>query len=215
MRRPAFVFFDLDGTLSDPWHGIVNCMRYALQRLGIAVGDETALRSYIGPPLRQSFREICADDDLGDRALALYRERYGRIGIYENRLYQGIEDCLDELAQSATVNYVVTSKPTVFSEKIIEHFGIDHHFEAVYGSELDGSLADKTELIAHILQREAVDPRDTVMIGDRKFDMIGARNHGIRSIGVLWGYGEEQELRAAGADDICSHPHQLRQYLFD
>ncbi len=214
MPPPEFVFFDLDGTLSDPWHGIVNCMRFALERLGIPIGDEAELRSFIGPPLQQSFRKICHDEDTAERALALYRERYGRIGVYENRLYEGIEDCLDALAASATVNYVVTSKATVFSEKIVEHFGIDHHFKVVYGSNLDGSLADKTELIAHILEREKVDPEDTVMIGDRKFDMIGAGNHGIRSIGVLWGYGDEQELREAGADEVCSHPQQLEQCLF-
>ncbi len=213
MRLPRFIFFDLDGTLSDPWHGIVNCMRHALEQLDIAIENEDELRAYIGPPLHQSFREICGDEELAQEALALYRERYGHTGIYENRLYDGIESCLDELAASASVHYVVTSKPTVFSQQIVEHFRVDHHFKAVYGSNLDGSLADKTELIAHILEREAVDPRDTVMIGDRKFDIIGASNHGIRSIGVLWGYGGEQELREAGADDLCEHPRQLRRCL--
>lgn len=209
-----FVFFDLDGTLSDPWHGINNCLRHAFDRLGIELDPGIRLESYIGPPLHQTFRQLCGDEKLAEQALALYRERYARSGIYENQIYDGIEDCLARLADSNTVNYVVTSKATIFSRQIVQHFGIDDHFKVVYGSNLDGSLADKTELIAHILEQEDVDPRNTVMIGDRKFDIIGARNHGIRSIGVLWGYGEEQELREAGADGICGHPRELAQQLF-
>ncbi len=209
-----YVFFDLDGTLTDPKEGIVACIEYALSSLNIEIDDNVRLEAFIGPPLRETFRQLCGDDRLVETAVSLYRERFSDTGIYENRLYDGIEECLQGLVGKVRSNYVVTSKPTGFSERIVEHFNISDHFEVVYGSHLDGSLGDKTELLAHVLSSEEIRPEEAVMIGDRKHDVIGARNHGIRSIGVLWGYGSEQELREAGADSICSNPHQLHEHIF-
>lgn len=209
-----YVFFDLDGTLTDPKEGIVACIQHALSSLNIEVDQNVKLDSFIGPPLRDTFRHLCEDDRLVEKAVSLYRERFSNTGIYENRIYDGIEECLESLVGKVQSNYVVTSKPTGFSERIVEHFNISDHFKVVYGSNLDGSLGDKTELLAHVLSTEEINPEKAVMIGDRKYDVIGARNHGIRSIGVTWGYGSEQELRTAGANSICDNPYQLHDHIF-
>jgi phosphoglycolate phosphatase len=209
-----YVFFDLDGTLTDPKEGIVACIRFALSSLNIEIDEDVKLETFIGPPLRDTFRQLCENEILAEKAVNLYRERFSNTGLYENRLYDGIEECLESLIGKVRSNYVVTSKPTGFSERIVEHFNISEHFEVVYGSNLDGSLGDKTELLAHVLNSEGINPEDAVMIGDRKFDVIGAKNHGIRSIGVLWGYGSEQELREAGAESICENPLQLHDHIF-
>jgi phosphoglycolate phosphatase len=209
-----YVFFDLDGTLTDPKEGILACLRFALSSLHIEIDETFNLETYIGPPLRDTLRQLCENDGLAEQAIDFYRERFSRIGLYENRLFDGIEECLESLAGKTRSNYVVTSKLTVFSIRIVEHFNIHEHFKVVYGSNPDGSLGDKTELLAHVLKSEGIDSRDCVMIGDRMFDIIGARNHGIRSIGVLWGYGSEQELREAGADSICETPGHLHDHIF-
>ncbi len=209
------VFIDLDGTLTDPREGMVNCFEYALQRLGIAVDPAVRLESYIGPPLHDSFRELCGGEDDFERAVACYRERFATLGLYENRVYDGIPEALDSLAAEAASLHLVTSKPTLFAERIVEHFGLAHHFDAVYGSHLDGRLGDKSELIAEVLAREGIDPVRAIMIGDRKFDMLGAKHHDIRTLGVLWGYGTRAELLAAGADALCEHPREMRALVFE
>ena len=208
-----YVFFDLDGTLTDPKEGIVGCIQYALSSLNVQIDEDIRLETFIGPPLRDTFRHLCEDDKLAETAVSLYRERFSDTGIYENRLYEGIVECLEHLDRKVQAMYVVTSKPTVFSKRIVDHFNISEHFKLVYGSNLDGSLSDKTELIAHVLDSERINPVKAVMIGDRKHDVTGARNHGIRSIGVLWGYGSEQELLEAGADSICGNPYQLHEHI--
>ena len=208
------VFFDLDGTLTDPREGMVNCFEYALERLGIEVDPTVRLETFIGPPLHDSFRELCGGEARVEEAVACYRERFATLGLYENRVYDGIPQALAALAGKAASIHVVTSKPTPFAIRIVEHFAIDHHFDAVYGSHLDGRLGDKIELIADVLAREGIEPARAVMIGDRKFDMLGAKNHGIRALGVLWGYGTKEELLAAGADALCEHPREIHAQLF-
>ena len=209
-----YVFFDLDGTLTDPKEGIVACLQYALSSLAIDIDDSIKLETFIGPPLRDTFRLLCKEDSLVEKAVDLYRERFATTGIFENRLYDGIDECLEDLVGKVRHIYVVTSKPTVYAERIVEYFHLGDHFKHVYGSNLDGSLGDKTELLAHVLRSEGIEPQDAVMIGDRKHDVIGAKNHGIRSIGVLWGYGSEQELVEAGADSVCDNPDQLHDHIF-
>lgn len=197
------VLFDLDGTLTNPRLGIVGCIRHALQRLGRDPDHYPNLERFIGPPLLASFTELLGSDSEASSALELYRERFASVGLYENEVYEGIESCLSELADTGCTLMVATSKPQVYAVKIIQHFGLGGYFQSVYGSELDGRLSDKTELISFILTREGLDRASTVMIGDRSHDIVGAKGNEIRSVGVLWGYGSREELSDAGADVIC------------
>ncbi len=208
------ILFDLDGTLTDPKTGIVACIQFALSKLEIEIENDIKLESYIGPPLRETFRELCGNDVCAEHAVSLYRERFSTVGLFENRVYEGITECLYHLSEKADSIHVATSKPTVYSEKIVEHFNLDQYFNCVYGSNLDGSLSDKTELLGHILASENILPNNTVMIGDRSFDMLGAKNHGIKALGVLWGYGTEDELSDAGADALCHHPNEIFDQVF-
>ena len=179
------ILFDLDGTLTDPKMGIIACIRFALSKLDIEIDKDINLESFIGPPLRDTFRELCGNDVIVENAVSLYRERFSTKGLFENQVYDGIPECLNRLMDKADSIHVATSKPTVYSEKIIEHFSLSRYFNMVYGSNLDGSLSNKTDLLSHILENECLLPQDTVMIGDRSFDIVGAKNHGIRAIGVL------------------------------
>jgi phosphoglycolate phosphatase len=208
------VLFDLDGTLTDPREGIVGCIRFALLKLNIEIDKAINLESYIGPPLRDAFKELCGNDQVTEMAVSLYRERFSTLGLFENRVYDGIPECLTQLVEEVESIYVATSKPTIYSKQIIEHFNLSQYFDVVYGANLDGSLSDKTELLGHILKSEGLAPEDTVMIGDRSFDMIGARNHGVKAIGVLWGFGNEKELNNAGADVLCHHPNEICAQIF-
>jgi phosphoglycolate phosphatase len=207
------ILFDLDGTLTNPKEGFVNCIQFALSRLNIEIDASIDLESFIGPPLHTTFKNLCEDDSSAESAISLYRERYSSLGLVENRLYEGIPESLDQICHAASSVLVVTSKLTNISERIIEHFNLDRYFKAVYGSNLDGSLSDKTELIGHVLETEKILPQDAVMIGDRRYDMIGAKNHGIRALGVLWGFGSEEELLSSGADGLCAHPNELYEQL--
>lgn len=208
------LLFDLDGTLTDPSEGIVACHKYALSRLGIELDEGINLENYIGPPLRQVFRDLGCDDELTEQAVDIYRERFATTGLYENRLHDGMVECLENLAGRVKSSFIVTSKASVYSRRIAEHFDIHSYFKNIYGSNLDGTLSDKTELLKHVIDSENIDPADAVMIGDRKFDIIGAKNHGIRSIGVLWGFGSEDELLEAGAGSLCDQPANLADHIF-
>jgi phosphoglycolate phosphatase len=208
------ILFDLDGTLTDPKIGIIACIRFALSKLDIEIDKDINLESFIGPPLRDTFRELCGNDEIAENAVSIYRERFSTKGLFENQVYDGIPECLNRLIEKADSIHVATSKPTIYSERIIEHFDLSRYFNLVYGSNLDGSLSDKTDLLRHIIESEDLLPRHTVMIGDRSFDIIGAKNHGIRAIGVLWGYGTEDELSNAGADGLCNHPDEIYDKVF-
>ncbi len=208
------VFFDLDGTLTDPKEGIARSVHYALSKLNIEHDPDISIESLIGPPAHDTFGKLCSDEHSVEAALSLYRERYAAIGLFENELYEGITDCLDQISGRAESICVATSKLTVFSKQIVEHFGLDQYFDVVFGSNLDGSLGDKTELLEHILEDQGIVPKNAVMIGDRRFDITGAKNNGIRALGVLWGYGSEEELTSAGADRICAHPREIYDQIF-
>jgi phosphoglycolate phosphatase len=204
------IYFDLDGTLTDPKIGITRSIQYALGKLDHhAIPTEDELTWCIGPPLRASFAKLLGSDNSADLALSFYRERFSDIGLYENGVYAGVADVLTALGKSGHRLFVATSKPAVFAERIIDHFGLRHHFERVFGSELDGTRVDKTHLLEYALKAAAVDPSRTVMIGDRSHDMIGARNNGMRGIGVLYGYGSKDELMAAGALHVCATPQAI------
>jgi phosphoglycolate phosphatase len=211
------LLFDLDGTLTDPAQGILGCIRHALSRLQIDIDADTPLEPFIGPPLRDTFRTLLgvagADLALVEAAVAIYRERFTKLGLYENRVYDGIPQSLERLHACADSIHLATSKPRVYAERILEHFGLARYFDGIYGSELDGRLGDKTELIAHLLEREGLDAADSVMIGDRSYDVVGASNNKVDVIGVLWGYGSAAELAQAGARQLCRHPGELADQL--
>ena len=201
------IYFDLDGTLTDPKPGITRSIRYALERLDHhTIPTEDELTWCIGPPLRASFVTLLGADHSADRAVALYRERFSDVGLYENGVYDGIGEVLTALCASGHRLFVATSKPHVFAERIIDHFGLRGHFERVFGSELDGTRVDKSHLLEYALKEASVDPARTVMIGDRSHDMAGAKNNGMKGIGVLYGYGSRDELLGAGARHVCATP---------
>ena len=205
------LLFDLDGTLTDPFQGITNCIIHALAAMGRPSPTADDLRWCIGPPLKKSFFMLLnsEDDQLAEEALAKYRERFGTIGIFENELYPDIHQALDDLARIGHKLFVATSKPLTYAEKIVEHFGLATYFQRVYGSELDGTRSDKATLISYILQQEAIALSNAVMIGDRKHDIIGAKANGIASVGVLWGYGTKDELDHSDADICITSPKHL------
>jgi phosphoglycolate phosphatase len=213
--RVHTVCLDLDGTISDPREGIVRSFQYALDKLGYPVAPEDQLLRYIGPPLYESFAALLhtTDSSLIERAVHLYRERFATKGMFENMLYAGIPQALRKLK---TVDYqlcIVTSKPTPFARRIIAYFGLEKFFYNIYGSELDGSRADKSDLIAYVLEREQIIPTSAVMVGDREHDIKGALANGVRAIGVLWGYGSGDELTRADASFLCETPESLLAHL--
>lgn len=205
------LLFDLDGTLTDPFEGITNAIIYALGRLGIEESDRNKLTSFIGPPLTESFSEfygMSKDDSL--RAVSLYREYYGAKGLYENKLYPQMAETLRALRQEGYRLIVATCKPEVFAVKIVERFEIAQYFDYVAGATLDGTRTEKADVIRYALENCAVADRGrAIMIGDRKHDILGARAVGLKSVGVLYGYGSEEELKGAGADYIISVPTEL------
>lgn len=202
------LFFDLDGTLTDPSAGISACIRYALTALASPIPTAAALTEWIGPPLQDSFYGLLQDDERATRAVALYRERFATVGLFENEVYPDIPAVLATLAEDNTL-WVTTSKPQVFAAKIIHHFQLEPLFAGVYGSELDGTRANKADLLAHVLHAEAIAPETAIMIGDRRHDIVGAQHNRIPSVGVLWGFGSETELQSAGARQLCATPNNL------
>lgn len=226
-----YLLFDLDGTVSDPKVGITTCVQYALYSLGVEEPDRDKLEAFIGPPLRASFIKFYEFDEAqSEEAVAKYRERFKAKGMFENTLYPGMKELLRSLCDSGRYLAIASSKPTVFVEQILSYFGIRQYFSTVVGSELDGSRESKEDVLEEALNRiwleEAVKEKSglndgnmaelkadfynrTVMIGDRKYDVEGARKKGIHSIGVSYGYAEEGELEAAGAERIVNSVEEL------
>lgn len=201
---------DLDGTLTDPFPGISGSILYAIDKLGRPPIDEVALRAAVGPPLEASFAAMLGGDALlAKQALAFYRERYAPIGLYENKVFDGIPEALGQLKSSGVQLFVASSKPRVFCERIIEHFGLGSFFTTVHGSEFDGTRVEKADLIAHVLDVEAIDPERCVMVGDRKHDIIGARRNGLKAIAVAWGYGTAEEFEAHQPDASVTEVAEL------
>jgi len=207
--RRNVLLVDLDGTLTDPAEGIVGCFRFALAAMGCPAPRDADLSWIIGPPLRQSFAGMLGGANRADEALAVYRSCYGSSGLFEAIVHDGAREALARLKESGARLFLCTSKPAVYASRILERFGLAGSFEEVYGSELDGRHEDKGDLIAHILADRALDPRDCVMWGDRKHDVAGAGRHAIPTIGALWGFGGEEELREAGAAVLCAAPAEV------
>jgi phosphoglycolate phosphatase len=209
--RCANLLFDLDGTLTDPKIGISRCIQHALSALGHEPPDTDTLDWCIGPPLRHFLSRLLhsGDDTLLEQAVHLYRQRFAEIGLFENRVYDGIPEALAELRQRGCRLFLATSKPRIFAEQILDHFNLAGHFETAHGSELNGQLTDKPSLVRHILAIEGLQPDRTMIIGDRKFDIIGGKANGVRTGAVTYGYGTREELEAEAPDLLFDSPDQL------
>jgi phosphoglycolate phosphatase len=207
------VFFDLDGTLTDPKPGITRSIQHALAGLGRTPPPMDELLWCIGPPLSETFARLLGDGGLVEEAIRLYRERFGVVGLFENTLYPEIPAAVAAVRAAGHRTFVVTSKPRVFAARIVDHFALAPFFDAVHGSELDGTRADKGDLIGHVLAAEGLDPAAVVMVGDREHDVIGARRCGVRCIGVSYGYGSEAELRAHGATLVAASPPEVVEMI--
>ena len=192
------VFLDLDGTLTDPKEGITRCIQYALTGLGVAVPEQDELTGCIGPPLIESLALLVGDAN-AEAALSLYRERFAVTGLYVNSVYPGVPDLLRRLRAANLRLFVATSKPQVYAERILQYFNLAPTLDAVFGSELDGSRIHKEELLAYALQRTGAEASASIMVGDRKHDLLGARANGMDAVAVLYGYGTREELESAGA----------------
>ncbi|BAN45774.1 HAD family hydrolase [Metapseudomonas resinovorans] len=208
------ILFDLDGTLTDPREGITRSVQYALAKLDIHEPDLAKLEHFIGPPLLQCFMQTYSlSEERAWDAVNHYRDRFKVTGLYENRVFDGIDALLARLVEQGRTLYIATSKPTVFAREIARHFGFDRHFKHIYGSELDGTRTNKVELIAHLLDEEGLAPADTLMIGDRKHDLIGASRNGLHGAGVGYGFGSREELLAEGPAHYFASLDELSRAL--
>ena len=210
-----YILFDLDGTLTDPAIGITNSVMYALKKYGIEVSDRRELYKFIGPPLSDSFENYYGfSKEEAKTAVEYYREYYRDKGIFENLVYDELEDLLKTLKNNSKILIVATSKPEVFAKQILEHFNIAKYFTYIAGSNLDGTRVKKGEVIKYALEScNIIDLSKVIMIGDRKHDIIGAKEVGISSIGVLFGYGDRNELEKAGADFIVDTVANIGEIL--
>lgn len=216
--RYQYLLFDLDGTITDPKVGITTCVQYALEHFGIHEPDNDKLEPFIGPPLQDSFEQFYhMDAETAKQAVAKYRERFQTVGLYENEIYDGMADLLKTLKEGGCRLAVASSKPTVFVKKILEHFDVAQYFDVVVGSELNGSRSKKEEVVQEALRQ--LDPKEQsssaqmVMIGDRYFDVQGAKAHHLDSIGVAYGYAAEGELQQVGATFVVDTVEELGRLL--
>lgn len=210
-----YVFLDLDGTITNPAEGITKCFEYALNHFGIRVENRAQLEQFIGPPLRQSFKEgFGFDDDKATEAVAKYRERFTPIGMYENEVYPGMEQALQCLKDAGKTLIVATSKPEHMAKQILAHFHLDMYFDDICGSCDDAKRNEKDEVIRYALQKHGItDTEDVLMVGDRKFDVIGAEKCGLKCMGVLYGFGDRKELESAGAAYIAETVEDMARII--
>lgn len=210
-----YVLFDLDGTLTDPGEGITNSVAYALEKYGIKVPNRESLYPFIGPPLHESFQKFYGfSEEESMQAVVYYREYYRDRGIYENKVYEGIPEVLQTLRDQGKIILLATSKPEAFAVQILEHFQLLPYFHVVAGATMDGSRVKKGDVIRYALSTGQVsDVSLAVMVGDRRFDIEGARENGFSAIGVRYGYGDQKELAEAGAKEIVGHPSELLVHI--
>lgn len=207
---PKTILFDLDGTLTDSGEGIINCAALALRHFNLPVPDVETMRAFVGPPLHQSFIRFGVPEDQAEEAIRIYRSRYIPIGKFENTPYPGIAELLQKLRAQGHKLYVATSKPEQMSIEILEHFDLAKYFTLICGASLDQSRNSKDAVIAYLLEQAETDG-EIIMVGDTAFDVLGAKAHGIPTIGVSWGYGKVEDMEQAGAVAIV---HTMQE-LFD
>lgn len=210
-----YILFDLDGTLTDPKVGITKAVQYALEKNNIKEDSLSTLEKFIGPPLKDSFMEFYSFDEKKSLdSIQYFREYLKKKGIFENQIYLGIEDLLKKLKQNDYKIIVATSKPLVFAKTILKHFKMIEYFDLIVGSNLDGTLVDKGEIISYVIDYLKIkNLKEVIMIGDRKYDIIGAKKNNIDSIGVLYGYGSMEELKIANPNYMINSIDQLYEFF--
>lgn len=214
MKGKKYVLFDLDGTITDSSEGIINSIRYSLKKFGIDEYDTAKLYKFIGPPLVDSFVKYYGFEKAkATEAVRYYREYYSQKGIFENRLYSGIKELLKVLNKSGKKVILATSKPEKFAKEILGYFDIEKYFYFVGGATMDEKRSEKEEVLEYILKQCKINPNDAVMIGDRKYDIKGAHAFGIEAVGVLFGFGNLEELKNAEADHIVADTQELAKIL--
>lgn len=212
-----YLLFDLDGTLTNPKVGITKSVQYALAKFNIVESNLDTLEKFIGPPLKDSFMNYYAfSQNQAAEAIKIYREYFEDIGLYENKMYSGMDELLGELKQRNIVLCVATSKPTVFAKRIIKHFNLDKYFSIIVGSNLDGTRVQKSEIISWVINKMEIKNRNEVlMIGDRKYDIVGAKSCYLDSVGVLYGFGSKDELLESNPTYMANNILDLRELLLD
>jgi len=209
IRARSTLLLDLDGTLVDPASGIIACYRHALAAFEIHPPAAEDMRWVIGPPIRETFRHFLERSADVEEAVRLYRQRYSEWGLYQAAAYPGVLDALKVHLRRGARLLLCTAKVTAFARRVVDHFGYSPLLANVYGAELDGRFENKAELIAHILAAERLQPTEVCMVGDRKHDVIAATTHGVPTIGVLWGFGDREELETAGAAMLIERADEL------
>jgi len=206
------ILFDLDGTLTDSGEGIINCVIYALERFGLPIPEREALRYFVGPPLHESFIKQGVPADRAEEAVAVYRERYVPTGMFENTPYPGVRELLEKLHAEGHKLHVASSKPEWMCIEILKHFDLAKYFEMICGATMDTSRTNKEAVIEYLIQENGKTD-NMIMVGDTKFDVIGAKAHTIPCIGVSWGYGAVSEMQEAGAAAIAATMEELENLL--
>ncbi|MDO4473142.1 MAG: HAD family hydrolase [Eubacteriales bacterium] len=212
MAKYHYYLFDLDGTITDSEMGITNSVKHALKKYGIEETDQDKLRKFVGPPLADSFMKYYGfTKEQAQKGIEYYREYYTNGGMFENEVYDGIPELLQKLKDAGKVLIVATSKPELFAKQILDHFDLSKYFDCIAGASMDESRVNKDEVIAYALDLYGVSEhkKEMVMIGDREHDIFGAKKNDLDSIGVLFGFGDLNELKAAGADYIVEHPLEI------
>lgn len=216
MRNKLYILFDLDGTITDPFEGITKAVVYALSKFDIVVTDRNELVSFIGPPLRDSFMAYAGlTQQQADEAIRAYRQYYSAKGLYDCYVYKGIPELFNELWLAGKKVVLATSKPECFAFDLMEHFNLSKYFCKMYGASLDYSRANKIDVIQAAIYDYKIDVSQAVMVGDRKYDILGASAFGMDSIGVSYGYGSVEELKSAGANVVCESIEQLHKILLN
>lgn len=212
-----YIFLDLDGTLTDSKEGILNCVKYALEKMGTPLPEPAELNKFIGPPLFVSFTEFCGySPEDARRAITFYRERFSDIGIFENKVYDGAEKFLNRLIDSARIPVLATSKPKIYADRIVVRYGLRPYLKLVVGAELNGTRDSKAEIIEYAIDKLEIKDRSRIlMVGDRRQDIEGAKQCGIDSCGVSYGYAAPGELESAGADNIAADFDELYNIIIN